>query len=66
MTSMTTINERLAELAESAWHREQPVKLTAKKGKFGYELESIEDAARERTAATRDDMPPLTDKDIPF
>mgnify|MGYP003694488471 CR=1 FL=1 len=36
------------------------------KGKFGYELESIEDAARERTAATRDDMPPLTDKDIPF
>jgi hypothetical protein len=41
------------------------VKLTAKKGKFGYELTSLEDA-RERTPAPSGDAPPLPDRDSPF
>ena len=43
-TRLTTINERLAERAESAWSRGQAVAITVTKGKFGYELATIEDA----------------------
>lgn len=43
-TRVTTIKERLAGGAEAAWHAEQPVRITTTKGKFGYELATIEDA----------------------
>jgi hypothetical protein len=43
-TRLTTINERLAERAESAWSRGQAVAITVTKGKFNYELATIEDA----------------------
>ena len=43
-TRLTTINERLAEKAESAWSRGQAVAITVTKGKFNYELATLEDA----------------------
>jgi hypothetical protein len=43
-TRLTTINERLAEKAESAWQRGQAVAITVTKGKFNYELATLEDA----------------------
>jgi hypothetical protein len=43
-TRLTTINARLAERAESAWHRGQAVAITVTSGKFGYELATIADA----------------------
>jgi phage recombination protein Bet len=64
---ITTINERLADAAERAWHAEQAVAITVTKGKFGYELATIEDA-RERAndpAAAAD--PAVSDQDdVPF
>jgi phage recombination protein Bet len=43
-TRLTTINERLAEKAESAWSRGHAVAITVTKGKFNYELATLEDA----------------------
>jgi phage recombination protein Bet len=57
---LTTINERLAAAAESAWHREQAVAITTTKGKFSYELATIEDA-HERAAPVPD--PEVSDRD---
>jgi hypothetical protein len=62
---LTTINERLAAAAESAWHREQAVAITTTKGKFGYELATIEDA-HERTVSPPDALPDHGDPDVPF
>jgi phage recombination protein Bet len=64
---VTTINERLAAAAESAWHRGQAVAITVKPTKFGEELVTIEDA-HERAApgpapATGE---PMTADDVPF
>ena len=42
-TQITTIKERFASAAEAAFHAEQPVAVTTKKGPFGYELVSIAD-----------------------
>jgi len=66
-TRITTINERLAGLAESAWHREQAVAITTKAGKYGYELATIEDA-HERPAprSPPDALPDRGDPDVPF
>jgi phage recombination protein Bet len=63
-STMTTINERLANAAESAWHRQQPVTVTLKSSKFGFEVTGIEDAGREQPPAPSGDMP--TADDIPF
>jgi len=41
-TRLTTINETFASRAESAWHSEQAVAVATTKGKYGYELTSIE------------------------
>jgi hypothetical protein len=62
---LTTINERLAAAAESAWHREQAVAITTTKGKFSYELATIEDA-HERTLSPPDALPDRSDPDVPF
>jgi phage recombination protein Bet len=62
---LTTINERLAAAAESAWHREQAVAITTTKGKFSYELATIEDA-HERTVSPPDALPDRSDPDVPF
>jgi hypothetical protein len=62
---LTTINERLAAAAESAWHREQAVAITTVKGKFSYELATIEDA-HERTLSPPDALPDRSDPDVPF
>jgi hypothetical protein len=43
-TQLTTIKERFASAAEAAFHAEQPVAVTTKKGPFGYELVAIADA----------------------
>jgi phage recombination protein Bet len=59
-TRVTTINERLADRAERAWHAEQAVAITVAKGKFGYELATIEDAHERGTdpaVSDRDDFP---------
>jgi hypothetical protein len=64
-TRLTTINERLAAAAESAWHREQAVAITTTKGKFSYELATIEDA-HERTVSPPDAVPDHGDPDVPF
>jgi phage recombination protein Bet len=65
-TRLTTINERLAERAESAWHRGQAVAITVTKGKFSYELATIEDA-HEAPAPPDDAAPEVADRDdIPF
>jgi hypothetical protein len=62
---LTTINERLAAAAESAWHREQAVAITTTKGKFSYELATIEDA-HERTLSPPDALPDHGDPNVPF
>jgi phage recombination protein Bet len=62
---LTTINERLAAAAESAWHREQAVAITTTKGKFSYELATIEDA-HERTVSPPDALPDHEDPNVPF
>jgi hypothetical protein len=62
---LTTINERLAAAAESAWHREQAVAITTTKGKFSYELATIEDA-HERTLSPPDALPDHEDPNVPF
>jgi hypothetical protein len=62
---LTTINERLAAAAESAWHREQAVAITTTKGKFSYELATIEDA-HERTLSPPDALPDHEDPHVPF
>jgi hypothetical protein len=64
-TRLTTINERLAAAAESAWHREQAVAITTTKGKFSYELATIEDA-HERTLSPPDALPDHEDPNVPF
>jgi phage recombination protein Bet len=64
-TRVTTINERLAAHAEAAWHSEQAVRLVLTKGKFGYELASIEDAY-ERSLSPPDALPDREDPDSPF
>jgi phage recombination protein Bet len=43
-TTVATINEHLASLAEAAWHAERPVTITTKKTKFGYDLVTLEPA----------------------
>jgi phage recombination protein Bet len=62
---LTTINERLAAAAESAWHREQAVAITTTKGKFSYELATIEDA-HERALSPPDALPDHEDPNVPF
>jgi phage recombination protein Bet len=62
---LATINERLAAAAESAWHREQAVAITTTKGKFSYELATIEDA-HERTLSPPDALPDHEDPNVPF
>ena len=58
MTSITTINDKWAQLAELACDRKRPVKLTATKGRFGYDLTALEDAP--------DDQPLIADDAIPL
>jgi len=68
-TRLTTINERLAERAESAWSRGQAVAITVTKGKFGYELTGIEDAPESPAPVgpPPDAEPEVSDRDeIPF
>lgn len=66
-TRVTTINERLAGGAEAAWHAEQAVKITTTKGKFGYELATIEDAHElPAPLSPPDALPDRTDDDAPF
>jgi hypothetical protein len=65
-TRITTINERLAARAEAAWHSEQAVAITTTKGKFGYELATIEDA-HERSLSPPDARPDREGDDpVPF
>jgi phage recombination protein Bet len=65
-TRLTTINERLAEKAESAWSRGQAVAITVTKGKFNYELATLEDAPE--SSAPVGPEPEVSDRDesIPF
>jgi hypothetical protein len=65
-TRLTTINERLAEKAESAWHRGQAVAITVTKGKFNYELATLEDAPE--SPAPVGPEPEVSDREdgIPF
>jgi hypothetical protein len=66
-TRVTTINERLAARAEAAWHSEQAVLITTTKGKFGYELATIEDAhERSIPLSPPDTLPDRDDPDSPF
>jgi phage recombination protein Bet len=65
-TRLTTINERLAEKAESAWSRGQAVAITVTKGKFNYELATLEDAPE--SPAPVGPEPEVSDREdgIPF
>ena len=64
---VTTINERLASRAEAAWHSERAVAVTTTKGKFGYELASIEEALEAPAPTDAADTPPGGDDPaIPF
>jgi phage recombination protein Bet len=69
-TRLTTINERLAEKAESAWSRGQAVAITVTKGKFNYELATLEDAPESAAPVgppPDDAAPEVADRDdIPF
>jgi hypothetical protein len=64
---LTTINERLAAAAESAWSRGQAVAITTKATKWGEQLLTIEDA-REAPAplSPPDALPDRSDPDVPF
>ena len=69
-TRLTTINARLAERAESAWSRGQAVAITVTKGKYTYELATIEDAPEAPAPVgppPDDPAPEVADRDeIPF
>ena len=64
-TRVTTINERLAARAEAAWHSEQAVAMTLTKGKFGFEIATIEDA-HERSLSPPDALPDRDEDGPPF
>jgi hypothetical protein len=64
-TRVTTVNERLAARAEAAWHSEQAIAITTKKGRTGYDLVTIEDA-HERSLSPPDALPDREDPDSPF
>jgi phage recombination protein Bet len=66
-THVTTINARLAERAESAWHRGQAVAITVTKGRYTYELTTIEDAPESPAPVGPPPEPEVSDRDeIPF
>jgi phage recombination protein Bet len=65
-TRLTTINARLAERAESAWHRGQAVAITVTSGKFGYELATIADAPEAPAVAPPVDAEPGVSGDDPI
>jgi phage recombination protein Bet len=68
-TRLTTINARLAERAESAWARGQAVAITVTKGRYTYELVTLEDApeAPAPVGPPPDPEPEVSDRDaIPF
>jgi hypothetical protein len=69
---ITTINEGLAARAVAAWHAEQPIAITVRKGKFGgYELATLEAGPGDRTRTASpppDGDPAIThgDPESPF
>jgi phage recombination protein Bet len=68
---ITTINEALAGRAEAAWHAEHPIAITVRKGKFGYELATLEAGPGDRTRTETplsppDALPDNADPEIPF
>jgi hypothetical protein len=62
---ITTINEALAGRAEAAFHSEHPIAITVRKGKFGYELATLE-AATAPALSPPDALPDHPDPEIPF
>jgi hypothetical protein len=67
-TRVTTINEKLASRAEAAWHSEQAVLITCTQGRYGAELQTIEDAHERSLRLSPPDALPdrETDPDVPF
>jgi hypothetical protein len=51
-TTVTTIDQKVADLAAAAWHTETPVQLSTKRTAYGYEVVSMND---HRTAQARFD-----------
>jgi phage recombination protein Bet len=66
-TRVTTINEKLASRAEAAWHSEQAVLITCTQGRYGAELQTIEDAhERSLRLSPPDALPDASRDDSPF